>query len=120
MSLEVTCVLTCDGPGCNARREAPKEYRFGSVKIAAQKLRHEALMDGWETFSRGRYYTEAHYCPACKDRPTKPIPRPKRPKKKRQLPPTTIFGGADDVHREGEGWKDKPGSGEEWKEGDKQ
>ena len=112
MSLEVIATLICDG--CGTRLSGSPEHRFGNAKICAQTLRHQVELDGWETVSRGRYNTEGHYCPACKDKPIKPIPRAKRAPR-RKLPPI-IRGTSHDPTTEGEQWKPKPETGDEWKE----
>ena len=89
MSFEITSSIICDN--CGNRRTAEPEKRIGYAKIAAQRLRQQVEGDGWVTVSRGRYHTEAHYCPNCKDQPIKPIKKGKR-KPKRKRPPCTIIG----------------------------
>ena len=74
MSLEAIFTLICDG--CGARWTGAQEDRFSHVRRRAQSIRFGAKRDGgWLTLNRGRYLTETHYCPQCRDKPIKPVPR---------------------------------------------
>ena len=85
MSLELLPTLVCDG--CGLRVTGPVERRFTRAHGAAAKLRRECELDGWMRLSRGRYHTEAHYCPNCKDRPIKPIKSTHRKRGPQPPPP---------------------------------
>lgn len=67
MSLTFKSTIFCDG--CTAYIESEPEHRATYVMIAHGKLKRHAAKLGWITLSRGKYRTEAHYCPCCADKP---------------------------------------------------
>jgi hypothetical protein len=73
MSLEVQAKLICDG--CGAERLSYVEHRSTYANGVVWEVRREAEQNGWRTISRGQYHTPTHYCPACADKPMKPVPR---------------------------------------------
>ena len=76
MSLQIQAKLICDG--CGEVWVSKTEHRATRAQYVVRNVRGNAEKDGWKTISRGRYHTNTHYCPACVDKPMKPVPRKKR------------------------------------------
>lgn len=77
MSLEIQAKLICDG--CGKVRLSYVEHRATQAPEVVWQVRRTAEQDGWKTINRGRYHTPTHYCPACLDKPMKPVPRERAP-----------------------------------------
>jgi hypothetical protein len=71
MSLEVIATLICDN--CGDRAPSEPCARFTECGWFAGSHKRDLNKKGWLTVNRGRFYPEAHYCPNCADKPTKPL-----------------------------------------------
>ena len=75
MSLEIYAKLICDT--CGAEICSDVEHRATWAGCIPKALKDYAQREGWVEVKRGRYHTPTHYCPACADKPARPVPRKK-------------------------------------------
>lgn len=71
MSLEAIATIICDN--CGVRLASKPCDRFTYCGRFAGEHKQDLVKTGWLIVSRGRFHSEAHYCPACADKPTKPL-----------------------------------------------
>lgn len=73
MSLEVRAKLICDT--CGMEIHSSVEHRSTRAMRVVWDVKKKGLNLGWKEINRGRFHTPTHYCPACADKPMKPVPR---------------------------------------------
>lgn len=75
MGLKIEAKLECDGDGCSEVIRSRVEVRSTMAASTVWEVKRLAKQRGWLEVNRGRYYTRTFYCPACSDKPMKPVPR---------------------------------------------
>lgn len=73
MSLEFRASIKCDT--CGKTEHSETEHRSTRQQSIYWNLKSKLEKAGWTITKRGRFNVNGHYCPACSDKPAKPIPK---------------------------------------------